>query len=248
MNSFLKSFSNNLQDFTTSNDFEVVNKEYELKRNEVIKTQIMAYFKPRTSNNGDTYYEKLALSNSFLMHVLKVVAGIKEWGGAKNTFSIGKSFEDLLMNTFRRERYPTLSQNEVENVMLMVESFKASFGHRLKEKICEDKTHFFEYKGLKFKGKTDFETLETVFDIKTTNKTDIKGCQASVYTYNYHTQGYLYEIATNKPFILLFQSKNYPFDNFRIELTDKMRDKAKLKIDKAIKELERLELTKHFLI
>lgn len=211
-----------------------------------IADEIMAYLNPRKDNNGDPYYENVALSNSFLMNALKLVAGRKDYFNGKNTFNIGKSFEDLLMNTFKRERYPTLSQNEIENVMLMVESFKASFGHHLKEKICEDTTHFFEYEGLKFKGKTDFETLETVFDIKTTNKVDLKGCQASVYTYNYHTQGFLYELATGKPFVLLFQSKTYPFDNFKIELTDKMREKAKIKIDKALKELERLKLTKYF--
>ena len=182
------------------------------------------------------------------MNALKVIAGTKDYfNGSSNAFEIGKAFEDVLMQKFDRQRYAkTVCQNELENILLMQESFNLSFGNELKNRINEDTTYFFEYCGLKFKAKTDFETLETVFDIKTTSKVDLKGCQASIYAYNYHTQGFLYEIATKKPFVLLFQSKSYPFDNFKIELTDKMREKAKLKIDKAIKELERLELTKHF--
>ena len=210
-------------------------------------SEIMAYFKPRKDNNGDQYYEKKALSNSFLMNVLKCVAGVKEWGNGSNAFEIGKAFEGVLMQKFDRQRYSkTISQNELENILLMQGNFNISFGKELKERINEDTTYFFVYEGLNFKAKTDFETSEITFDIKTTSKTDLKGCQASIYAYNYHTQGYLYELATGKPFVLLFQSKTYPFDNFRIELNDKMRAKAKIKIDKAIKELERLELTKHF--
>lgn len=215
--------------------------------NERLRTEIMSYSKPRKDNNGDKYYEKLALSNSWLMHVLKVVAGAKVYFNGSNAFEIGKAFEALLMEKFKRERYAnTISQNELETLLLMVESFKTSFGNQLKNRISEDTTYFFEYCGLKFKAKTDFETFDTTFDVKSTSKTDLKGCLASIYAYNYHTQGYLYELATGKPFVLLFQSKTYPFDNFKIELTDKMRDKAKIKIDKAIAELERLELLQHF--
>ena len=214
--------------------------------NEKLRTEIMAYFKPRKDNNGDQYYENIALSNSFLMNALKIIAGIKDWGNGSNAFEVGKAFEDLLMGKFKYEKYPTLTQNDIENLLLMVERFKESFGKELKERVSEDDPQDFIFEGLNFKAKTDFETSEITFDIKTTSKTDLKGCQASIYAYNYHTQGFLYEIATGKPFVLLFQSKTYPFDNFRIELNNKMRDKAKLKIDKAIKELERLELTKHF--
>ena len=216
---------------------------------ERLRTEIMAYFKPRTNNNGDAYYENVALSNSFLMHVLKVVAGTKDYfNGSSNAFDIGKAFEDLLMGRFKRERYPNLTQNELENLLLMAESFRCSFGGELKKRINEDYPQDFVFEGLKFKCKTDFETTEITFDVKTTSKVDLKGCLASIYAYNYHTQGFLYEIATGKPFVLLFQSKTYPFDNFRVALNDKMREKAKLKIDKAIKELERLELLNLFAI
>ena len=219
-----------------------------VRSNENVASEIMAYLNPRKDNNGDPYYENVALSNSFLMNALKVIAGTKDYfNGSSNAFEIGKAFEDLLMDRFRRERYAkTISQNELETILLMVERFKESFSKELKERVSEDDPQDFIFEGLKFKVKTDFETSDTTFDIKTTSKVDLKGCQASIYAYNYHTQGYLYEIATKKPFVLLFQSKSYPFDNFKIELTDKMREKAKLKIDKAIAEVERLELTKHF--
>ncbi len=249
MNSFLEQFSKTLQNFSTSNNFEVLNKEYETKRNNAVRTEIMAYFKPRTDNNGDKYYENVALSNSFLMHVLKCVAGTKDWGTPSNAFEVGKAFEDVLMGKFDRQKYAkTINQKELENILLMQESFNRSFGQELKNRISENTNYFFEYLGLKFKAKTDFETADTTFDIKTTSKVDLKGCGASIYAYNYHTQGFLYELATDKPFVLLFQSKVYPFDNFRVDLTEKMREKAKAKIDKAIAELEKLGLLEQFKI
>ncbi|MGL5133075.1 MAG: PD-(D/E)XK nuclease-like domain-containing protein [Planktothrix sp.] len=215
-----------------------------------IEKEIWAFF---DRDRTETYYQKKAVSYSFLKHLERLATG--KSGFKSNNykpFLLGRAFEDMFTDRFNATHFPTLiiqvlneCRKWVDNAMKNEYVNEYYFGE---EKPEIQKETIREWRGLLWKCKTDAESSNQIVDLKTTSaKSEAEFIKACV-KFGYFTQGYVYMMLTGKPnFTLLGVSKKVS-DVFNVSLNiySETAKEAESELDRLLGYLDYFGIRKEF--
>ena len=142
-------------------------------------------------------------------------------------------------NYFRNpENYISLSESEYEKAHKMVEAVQDNEDARHLLQQCEafEKTHFFDYEGIKFKCQVDAEGSDFILDLKTTGTvtSDLQSITREIYNRRYDFQAATYLIGAQKPkYFIVFVRSIAPYGVFPVELSEEVLNKGASLLDTA---------------
>jgi hypothetical protein len=212
--------------------------------------KIMSYFQ---KSENDTYYNQIAISQSFISHVLNVENETLQNDfitaeQLQKVFNIGKSFEDRL---FGIENHYELDPESIQLVSCMVQSCKNIFTPA--ENFIRDYKVLgaLQYKGdfILCKGKIDYFADGVIKDIKSTSAQGIVAFLTSCKKFNYFVQPYIYCTLCNVDnFEFVCTSKKGKINSFIYKVTKEDLEVGRNLVMQAFEILEKYDLLKNFII